>query len=41
MDSKASSTPTNRIFPGITTFAWNADASMIAVCPTNNEIWIF
>ena len=22
-------------------FAWNADCSKIAVCPTNNEIWIF
>ena len=21
--------------------AWNADRSMIAVCPNNNEVWIF
>ena len=41
MESRGSSTPTNRISPGITTFAWNADASMIAVCPTTAEIWIF
>lgn len=39
MDSKG--TPTNRIYPGVQTFAWNHDASMIAVCPTNNEIWVF
>ena len=32
---------TNRIYPGISSFAWNSDCSKIAVCPTNKEIWIF
>ena len=27
--------------PGIQCFAWNADGSKAAVCPCNNEIWIF
>ena len=31
----------NRIMPGIQCFAWNADGSLAAVCPTNQEIWIF
>lgn len=31
----------NRILPGIQCFAWNADGSLAAVCPTNQEIWIF
>jgi gamma-glutamyl-gamma-aminobutyrate hydrolase PuuD len=26
---------------GISCFAWNADRSMIAVCPNNNEIHIY
>ena len=32
---------TNRILPGVQCFAWNKDGSMAAICPTNNEIWIF
>jgi actin related protein 2/3 complex subunit 1A/1B len=31
----------NRILPGIQCFAWNADGTLAAVCPTSNEIWIF
>jgi actin related protein 2/3 complex subunit 1A/1B len=31
----------NRIMPGIQCFAWNADGSLVAICPTNQEIWIF
>ena len=31
----------NRILPGVQCFAWNADCSKVAICPTNNEIWIF
>ena len=31
----------NRILPGIACFAWNNDQSKIAICPNNNEIWIF
>jgi len=27
--------------PGIQCFAWNGNGSRIALCPTNNEIWIF
>lgn len=34
-------TSNNRIMPGIQCFAWNADGSLAAVCPTNQEIWIF
>ena len=46
MDSRRPATASssgnkNRIHPGIQTFAWNGDQSMIAICPTNNEIWIF
>ena len=38
---KAADASNNSIYPGVQSFAWNADASMVAVCPTNNEIWIF
>ena len=31
----------SRIYPGIQSFAWNGNGSKIAVCPTNNEIWIY
>lgn len=32
----------NRVYPGISAFAWNADCSKLAVCPgTSKEIWIF
>lgn len=31
----------NCIKPGISCFAWNADCSKVAVCPTSNEILIF
>jgi len=27
--------------PGIQCLAWNGDATMVAICPLNNEIWIF
>tara|TARA_B110000305_G_C19001563_1_gene430726 strand:+ start:243 stop:536 length:294 start_codon:yes stop_codon:yes gene_type:complete len=40
MDSKADG-KNNRIYPGIQSFAWNSDASQVAICPTTNEIWIF
>lgn len=40
MDSKAAG-KNNRIYPGIQSFAWNSDASQVAICPTTNEIWIF
>ena len=32
---------TNRILPGVQCFSWNSDGSLVAVCPTSNEIWIF
>ena len=32
---------TNRILPGVQCFAWNKDGSLAAICPLNNEIWIF
>jgi len=31
----------NRTLPGVQCFAWNSNGSLVAVCPTNNEIWIF
>lgn len=31
----------NRILPGISSFSWNKDCSKIAICPMNNEVWIF
>ena len=39
--SKDSGQSTNRILPGVQCFTWNAEGSMAAICPTNNEIWIF
>lgn len=39
MNEKGQST--NRILPGVQCFAWNKDGSMAAICPCNNEIWIF
>jgi len=30
----------NRILPGIQSFAWNHDSSLIAVCPHGREILI-
>ena len=26
---------------GITCHVWNADRSLLALCPNNNEIWIY
>lgn len=31
----------NRILPGIQSFAWSPDRSMVAVCPHSAEILIF
>ena len=31
----------NRILPGIQSFAWNPDRSLVAVCPYSREILIF
>ena len=31
----------NRILPGIQSFAWNFDRSLVAVCPQSKEILIF
>jgi hypothetical protein len=31
----------NRIIPGITSFAWNANCSKVAVCPQSREVLIF
>ena len=31
----------NRILPGVQCFAWNASGSLVAVCPTTSDIWIF
>ena len=31
----------NRILPGIQSFAWNHDRSLVAVCPHSREILIF
>lgn len=31
----------NRIIPGITSFAWNANCSKIAICPQSREVLIF
>ncbi len=32
---------TNRVAQGLSCFAWNKDASKFAICPSNNEIWIY
>jgi actin related protein 2/3 complex subunit 1A/1B len=38
----ASTLETNRVYPGISAYAWNSDCSKIALCPgTSREIWIF
>ena len=39
--SSAPASNLNRIMPGIQCFSWNGKGSKIALCPTNNEIWIF
>lgn len=39
--NRAQAPAPNRIYPGISSFAWNRDCSKIAICPTNREIWIF
>jgi WD40 repeat protein len=31
----------NRILPGIQCFAWRGDGKQVALCPLNNEIWVF
>lgn len=31
----------NRVAQGLSCFAWNKDGSQFAVCPANNEIWIY
>ena len=31
----------NRILPGIQSFAWSPDRSLVAVCPYSREILIF
>lgn len=41
MQSSKAVQENNRIWPGISCFAWNGDCSKIAVCPTTKEIWIF
>ena len=33
--------PVNRILPGISSFSWNSDCSLVAVCPLSREILIF
>jgi actin related protein 2/3 complex, subunit 1A/1B len=38
---KAQPVDLNRIIPGITSFAWNANCSKIAVCPQSREVLIF
>ena len=42
MSKKAKADATaNRILPGIQSFAWNHDRSLVAVCPFSREILIF
>lgn len=42
MSTSATTLETNRVYPGISAFAWNHDCSLIAVCPgTSRELWIF
>jgi L-lactate permease len=31
----------SRVTMTVSAFAWNKDSSKIAVCPNNNEIWIY
>lgn len=31
----------NRVASNLQSFAWNKDGSKIAICPGNNEIWVF
>lgn len=38
---KADALTANRILPGIQSFAWNPDRSLVAVCPYSREILIF
>ena len=38
---KAAASTANRILPGIQSFAWNHDRSLVAVCPFSAEILIF
>ena len=38
---KADALIQNRILPGIQSFAWNPDRSLVAVCPYSREILIF
>ena len=39
--AKAAASTANRILPGIQSFAWNHDRSLVAVCPFSREILIF
>ena len=39
--NKKQAGPINRILPGISCFAWNADCTKVAVCPQSREILIF
>jgi hypothetical protein len=39
--AKAAASTANRILPGIQSFAWNSDRSLVAVCPYSSEILIF
>ena len=41
MKAKKEDLTTNRIMPGIQSFAWNADRSKVAVCPQSKEILVF
>ena len=42
MNKRAAAAATaNRILPGIQSFAWNHDRSLVAVCPFSREILIF
>ena len=41
MNASAEGQSTNRILPGVQCYAWNKDGSLAAICPCNNEIWIF
>ena len=42
MSTSSSNLETNRVFPGISAYAWNVDCSFIALCPgTSRELWVF
>ena len=38
---QGSKSNSNRVGMAVACFAWNKDNTQIAVCPCNNEIWVY